>query len=155
MPAAVVLAVRLGAAIALLAVGADHLYEYTVDSYSAIPTIGSLFLLNAIGGFSLGLILLIPARKLTRGRSGNRVTTAVAVGGIALAAGSLAALLISEATPLFGFMEVGYRTTIVVAVTAEAAAIVLLGVLLALIGRGRRGPATHGLAPGGANAVSN
>jgi heme A synthase len=36
--------------------------------------------------------------------------------------------LISEHTPLFGFMEAGYRTPIVVALIVEGAAVVLLGV---------------------------
>lgn len=36
------------AAIALLTVGAVHLEQYTVAHYSAIPTIGSLFLANFV-----------------------------------------------------------------------------------------------------------
>ena len=40
---------RAAGALALFAVAADHLYEYFVDHYSAIPTIGWLFLLNGIG----------------------------------------------------------------------------------------------------------
>jgi hypothetical protein len=41
--------------------------------------------------------------------------------------GSLVALLISEQTPLFGFMESGYRQAIVISIALEAATTVLLG----------------------------
>ena len=42
------------------------------------------------------------------------------------------ALLISEHTPLFGFMEHGYRLEIVIAIVAEAVTIVALSAFLAL-----------------------
>jgi hypothetical protein len=38
--------VRWLGALALLSVGIDHIYEYYVRDYQAIPTIGTLFLLN-------------------------------------------------------------------------------------------------------------
>ena len=47
-------------ALALLAVAADHLYEYWHDGYSAIPTIGTLFLLSGIGATAIALALLVP-----------------------------------------------------------------------------------------------
>lgn len=52
--------------------------------------------------------------------------------GIAVAGGSLIALFVSERTPLFGFMERGYRLEIVIAIVAEAAAVFALGALMAL-----------------------
>ncbi len=55
-----------------------------------------------------------------------------ALAGIGVAAGAMAALLISEQTPLFGFMEHGYRIEIVIALAAEAVAILSLGVFLVL-----------------------
>ncbi len=55
-----------------------------------------------------------------------------------MAAGSLVALFISERTPLFGFMERGYRPEIVIAIVAEAVALLALLALLALR---RAGPA--------------
>ena len=109
-------------ALALFAIAADHLYEYYVDGYSSIPTIGTLFLLNGIGGIALGLALLVAK---------NRPAGVAAVAGIGLATASLIALFVSESTPLFGFMEFGYRTVIVVAIVAEVSAIVLLGAFLA------------------------
>ena len=42
------------------------------------------------------------------------------------------ALLISEHTALFGFIEQGYRLEIVIAIVAEAVTIVALSVFLAL-----------------------
>src|SRR5205085_1231629 len=81
---------------------------------------------------------------------------AAAVGGISVSAGALAALLISEHTPLFGFMEQGYRLEIVIAIASEALAISALTVFVVgrrapLRGRrrGRRGGGTRGRAGAG------
>jgi hypothetical protein len=60
------------------------------------------------------------------------------MGGIALGALSLAGLLVSETTGLFGFVEHGYRMAIVVAIVVEAAAAVLLAVFLVANGTGLR-----------------
>ena len=65
-----------------------------------------------------------------------------ALAGIGVAAGALVALLISEQTPLFGFMEYGYRTEVVVAIATEVAAIIFLGLFVVCARRhvrGRRG----------------
>src|SRR5437763_14087483 len=58
-----ILGIRAISALALFAIGFDHLYEYTTDHYSAIPTIGTLFLLNTIGGLALGIAVLIPTER--------------------------------------------------------------------------------------------
>ena len=121
--------VRLLAAISLLAVGGVHIQQYIVQDYRVIPTIGPLFLLNFIGGTVLGLYFLIPLG----GRAGRvrLVMDAVAaLAGCFVAAGALVALLVSEHTPLFGFMEHGYRFAIVFAIASEAVAIVALTILL-------------------------
>jgi hypothetical protein len=128
------LAARIAAALALVAVGGDHLYEYTVDYYSAIPTIGVLFLLNGIGGCALGAATLVPLELFLARRTAFRLTAVTAAAGISLAAVSLVALFVSEATTLFGFMEAGYRTSIVIAIVAEAAAIIFLVAVVALVG---------------------
>jgi len=122
---------RAVAAIALLVTGGVHLEQYTVAHFSDIPTIGSLFLLNFIAATSLGLVLLIPIRGSAR-RGRMRFESMAALAGIGVAAGAMAALLISEQTPLFGFMEHGYRLEIVIAIAAEAVAILSLGVFLVL-----------------------
>jgi hypothetical protein len=55
----------------------------------------------------------------------------LALGGVGIAAGAVAGLLISETTGLFGFMENGYRSAIVLSLMLEGATIVLLGTYLA------------------------
>jgi hypothetical protein len=125
------LVARILGAILLLGVGADHLYEYTAQHYSAIPTIGTLFLLNIISATVLGVLLLIPLQRLLP-RRGNEAFLAVTLGGLAIAATSLAALLVSEQTTLFGFMEANYRPEIIVAIALEAGATLCLGTLFVL-----------------------
>src|ERR1700755_1929203 len=121
-------------AIALLVVGGVHLEQYSVAHFSVIPSIGPLFLVNFIAATSLGFVLLIPIRRSVRhGRL--LFDSLAALAGIGVAAGALAALLISEHMPLLGFMEHGYRAEIVMAITSEAVAIVSLGVFLAIVDR--------------------
>ena len=121
-------------AIALLVVGGVHLEQYTVAHFSVIPSIGPLFLVNFIAATSVGLLLLIPIRRSVRhGRL--LFDSLAALAGIGVAAGALAALLISEHTPLLGFMEHGYRLEIVIAIASEAVAIVSLGIFLAIADR--------------------
>ncbi len=116
-------AMRFFGALAILAVGAVHLQQYIGADYRTIPTIGTLFLLNAIASAMVGLGLLAPIKRIS---PTGRADTAIAV--LALAAvGSLVALFVSESGDLFGFTESGYRTPIVVAIVAEAAAVALLG----------------------------
>jgi hypothetical protein len=121
--------VRWLAAISLLAVGGVHIQQYIVEDYRVIPTIGPLFLLNFIGATVLGLYFLVPT-----GRRASRfrlvVDAVAAIAGWFLAAGALVGLLVSEHTPLFGFMEYGYRFAIVFAIASEAVAIVALAILL-------------------------
>jgi hypothetical protein len=121
--------VRLLAAASLLAIGGVNIQQYIVQDYRVIPTIGPLFLLNFIGGTGLGLYFLVPV-----GRRAGRVRLLVDAGaglaGWLLAAGGLVGLLVSEHTPLFGFMEHGYRFAIVFAIVSEAVAIIALTVLL-------------------------
>ena len=118
------------AAIALLTVGAVHLDEFAPAHYSAIPTIGWLFLVNFIAASVLGLVLLAPVgRPLRRWR--QWLDAVASLGGLGVGAGSLLALLVSERTSLFGFMEHGYRPVIVLAIAADALAIVALSAVLA------------------------
>ena len=119
----------LGAAL-LIFVGLDHYYEYSQQSYSVIPTIGTLFLLNFISASVVGVLLVVPVERLVR-RFGPIVVRLEALSGFGIAATSLAALLISEQTKLFGFMEANYRPAIVIALVSEAAAALVLGLLLA------------------------
>jgi hypothetical protein len=125
-------------ALALLGVGIDHIQQYYVDSYSAIPTIGTLFALNFVSATLVTLGLLAPVKRFA-GRWAAPLLALFAMAGIGIAAGSLAGLLVSENGGLFGFMEVGYRQAIVISIVLEVATIVLLGLFLATtpISRGR------------------
>ena len=108
---AVAICSRYLGALALLGVGLDHLEQSFVEHYSAIPTIGTLFALNFAAAVLLAGGLAAPVDRL-RGRAGRIALPLLSAGGIAVAAGSLAGLLISESSGLFGFMEVGYRPAI-------------------------------------------
>jgi hypothetical protein len=133
------LAARGLGAVAVLAVGAIHLQQY-FKLYSAIPTIGTLFVLNFIGATAIGLGLLAPVERLLGRRWGGTALTLLALAGIGLAATAFVFLAIAEQTPLFGFEEPGYDPTAILASRlAEGAAVVLLGAYLAarLL---RRGP---------------
>lgn len=124
-------------ALALLGVGVDHIEQYTVDLYSTVPTIGTLFLLNFVSATLVSLGLVAPVRRLA-GRWATMLLALLAVSGIGIAAGSLAGLLISENGGLFGFVEHGYREAIVVSIVLEVATMLLLGLFLALNGLGAR-----------------
>ena len=118
----------LGAA-ALLGVGIDHLQQYFGASYSAIPTIGTLFALNFVAAVLLAAGLIAPLERLFP-RAGKPILGVLAESGIGVAMGSLIALLVSEQTPLFGFMENGYRQAIVISIVLEVATVLLLGAFL-------------------------
>jgi hypothetical protein len=119
-------ALRALGALSLLAVGAVHLQQY-VELYSSIPTIGTLFVLNFVGATVVGLGLLAPAERVL-GRFGGPAQVLLALAGIAMAATAFAFLLVSERTPLFGFMEPGYDPAAIMAArVSEAATVVLLG----------------------------
>jgi hypothetical protein len=106
-------------ALALLVMAGVHLQQLLGAGYSQIPTIGVLFWLDVAAGVVLALAVL----------AWDSVLPALA--GLAVAAAALVALFVSESTPLFGFMESGYRPAILVAIVSEAAAVLSLGALVA------------------------
>jgi hypothetical protein len=114
-------------ALAVLAVGAVHLQQYAM-LYSAIPTIGTLFVLNFAAATAIGVGLLAPLETLLGRWWGGFAVGLLTLAGAGLAATSFAFLAISEQTPLFGFMEPGYDPTAILASrVAEAVAVVSLG----------------------------
>jgi len=124
------LAARGLGALSVLAVGAVHLQQY-LWLYSAIPTIGKLFVLTFAGATVIGLALLAPIERWA-GRWGRPLLVLVTLGGIALAATTFALLLVSENMPLFGFQEPGYDPAAIAASqAAEIAAVIFLGASLA------------------------
>jgi hypothetical protein len=114
---------RYAGALAVLAVGIDHIVEYYAYDYRALPTIGTLFLLNFLGAMVIGLALLAPIRRFRK---------PLAAGGITLGVGTLAGLLVSEKVGLFGFVEYGYRSSIVLSMGFDIAAAVFLAAFLVL-----------------------
>jgi hypothetical protein len=112
-------------AAALLGVGIDHIQQYAGAQYSVIPTIGTLFALNFAASTTVAIALFLPIERA--GERGRQLLGGLAALGIGVAAGSLAGLLVSEHTPLFGFMESGYRQAIVISIALEGVASVLLG----------------------------
>ena len=122
-------------ALAVLATGVAHIEQYSVDNYSTVPTIGTLFLLNFIGAIVIAVALVVPLRRIA-GRYTDAVRAVIAVGGIGLGVLSLVALFVSETSGLFGFAEHGYRMAIVSAIVAEAAAVVFLVIFLVANGTG-------------------
>jgi hypothetical protein len=116
-------------AVAVLVAGAVHMQQYN-ELYSAVPTIGTLFLLNFWASTVIGVALLAPLERVARRWAGALVAV-VSAAGIAVTGGSFVMLAISERTPLFGFREPGYDpSAIALTRQAEIAAVILLGASL-------------------------
>jgi len=122
-------------ALSVLATGVDHIQQYYGDSYSSVPTIGTLFFLNFVSAVVVAAGLVAPLGRVA-GRHADAIRAVFAVGGIGIAVGSLAGLFISESSGLFGFVEHGYRTPIALAIVAEVAATCFLVVFLVANGTG-------------------
>jgi hypothetical protein len=131
----------LGAA-ALVGVGVAHIWQYSVDSYSVIPIIGTLFALNFASAVVVAVGLVAPLQRLS-GRWGRALLTLLAVGGVGIAVGSFAGLEVSETTGLFGFTESGYRGAIVLSIALEVATVVFLTAFLVAGWRRPREPPEH------------
>ena len=123
-------------AVSVLVVGAVHAQQYYGAYFRAVPTIGTLFLLSFIGSGVVGVTLIAPVRRLGR-NVGDLILVLAALGAIGIALGSLASLLVSEYRPLFGFMESGYRTAIVLTLVFDGLTAVLLGAFVISRGRSR------------------
>jgi hypothetical protein len=107
---------RVGA-LALFGVGLVHLEQYTVCHYAAIPTIGTLFVLNFVSATVIACGLAAP---------GAHAAGALRLSGIGVAVGSLAGLYLSEHGGLFGFSESGYRPAIVISIVLELLTVIAL-----------------------------
>ena len=126
-------AARYLGAVSILSVGAVHAQQYYYAYFSVVPTIGTLFLLSFIGSALVGAGLFAPLRLLGR-RVGDLLFALAALGGIGIALGTLVSLLVSEYTPLFGFMESGYRLAVVLTLLFDVLAIGFLGAFIVLVG---------------------
>lgn len=112
-------------AVAVLVVGAVHLEQYFAEHFNVVPTVGPLFVLNFAGATVIGVGLLVPGARM------RLLHGLLALGGIGLAATAFVFLFVSEHQSLFGFQDYGYRLEILVALAAEAAAVVTLAAYLA------------------------
>jgi hypothetical protein len=111
--------------LAVLVTGAVHLQQY-LGGYQDIPTIGPLFLLNAIGSAVVAVGLLLPVERWFGERRGEIAVGLLALGGVAIGLGSLIALYIAETSTLFGFSEGTLETVMWIAIVAEIASVALL-----------------------------
>ena len=116
---------RLLAAVLLLAGGIVH-FNLWSSGYRHIPKIGPLFLANFVGSIALA-VAVIASRRST-----------IAIAGIAFAAGSLAALVLSRTVGVFGFTETIWTTQAVKTLASEVGVIGALGT--ALVMQRRTGP---------------
>jgi hypothetical protein len=130
---------RRAGVIAILVTGGVHLQQF-LGAYQSIPTIGPLFLLNAIGSAAVAIGLLLPLERWLGARRGELAIGLLALGGVAIAAGSLIGLYIAETGTLFGFSEGTLETPMWIAIVAEAAGVVLLAPVAAakLVGSSAR-----------------
>jgi hypothetical protein len=122
------LSILAGVLVAVIA--AVHLQQY-LDFISEVPTIGVLFVLNAVGGAGLSVALVSGDRQLR---------LLAAVGAIPLAGGSLISIAIALNGSLFGYSEPTLRFPILIAILAELAAIPALVALVASELRGNTSP---------------
>ena len=110
---------RLLAAAFLLAGGIVHLNLWN-GGYRYIPRIGPLFLANFVGSVALAGAVLVSRRA------------GVSLAGIAFAAGSLVALILSRTVGLFGFTEMIWTPDAIKTLASELGAITTLGFILFL-----------------------
>ena len=112
--------VRLVAVALLLAQGAIHLQQYE-GPISAVPTINTLFVLNAVGAAVIALVL-----------AGSRRLGAqlAAFAGFGLTLSALVALAITRSGTLFQYPEPALRDAVVLAAVVELAVVLALAAFL-------------------------
>ena len=120
-------ALRVVGAVLLAGMGWIHL-DLWQNGYRTIDVIGPAFLLNAIAGFGLAVLLLVTPRQLLPW---------VALLGALTAAGTLGGLLLATTVGLFGFVESTAASLWWESFWVEVAAIVVLGALAGLAARRR------------------
>jgi len=102
---------RLVGALFTLIVGVIHLEQW-LDFINKVPTIGELFILNALGAGSIAIAMAIPRLRLL-----------AALGGIGLSMGAIISLIISMNGSLFDYSEPTFRTPVVLSLIAEVVAV--------------------------------
>jgi hypothetical protein len=115
------LALRVAGAGLLVWVGAVHLHLWS-EGYKHIPTVGPLFLANAIGGFVLAAVLLVWPRPLA------------GLVGVGYMLSTLGGLIISINIGLFGFHESTSASFVVESMVLEILGAAVLAAWLAVVG---------------------
>jgi hypothetical protein len=82
-----------------------------------------------LSGRFVGAALFAPIPHLTP-HAGDLICALAALGGIGIVLGTFVGLLISEYTPLFGFMESGYRLAVLLTLVFDVLTIAFLGLFL-------------------------
>lgn len=123
---ALMIGLRIVGAALLVGMAWIHYYLWGL-SYSSVPVIGPLFLVNAIVGVLLAIaVIVIPSRMLG-------ITAALSS---LFTLGTLAALLTSIFWGLFGFQETFQAPLIRTTLAVESAGVIVLAVLATLAARG-------------------
>jgi hypothetical protein len=133
--------IRVLTAAAVIVSAAVHFKLWLIDGFSEIPTIGPLFLLNAVGGLAIGVLVLLWRHWLP------------ALAAIGFGASTLGAFIISATVGLLGLQESFRGTSELTAAAAEVVAI-LGGVALLVqwfLRRRSAGQPQHGLPAGRAH----
>lgn len=118
-------------AVALLLVeGGIHLQQVE-GVIGSVPTIDTLFVLNAIGAGAIALVLA---------GSREHVAALAALGGIGLTLGALVSLAITRADTLFDYSEPTLRFEVGLAAFVELAAVLALCAFLLVRAAERRAP---------------
>jgi hypothetical protein len=107
---------RLLAVALLLAEGAVHLQQVE-GPLKAVPTINTLFVLNAVGAAIVALVLA---------GSRERIAVLAALAGLSLTLTALVSLAISRASTLFAYSEPMLRPAVTLAALVELAAVLAL-----------------------------
>jgi hypothetical protein len=110
------------AAAAILISGAEHFRLWWSNDYRLIHIIGPLFLLNAIAGLVIAILLAWRANPLFE------------LAGLGFAVATLGAFFISVYAGLFGFQEALNGSAQLIAGIAEGVAIVILAPMVAVRG---------------------
>ncbi len=123
-------ALRLLAVALLLVEGGIHLQQYE-GPLNAVPTISTLFVLNAAGAGAIALAL-----------AGSRGLVAIlaSLAGLGLTLGALVSLAISRSGTLFDYSEPTLRAAVVSSAAVELAVVLVLAAFLLAGGRRRAAP---------------
>lgn len=127
------LCLRVVGAASLAGMAAIHSYLWMLG-YRAVPTIGDLFLANALCGALLALALLIVS---------GRLIGAVASVAALFTAGTLLCLVLSLTVGLFGFVESPATPLVTTTFVVESTGVVVLAAMAVWSLVGRRGEAAH------------